>query len=77
MYFTDLPPELQRVLGAQLRESGDVSAVIETPRGFLLYLVTEKTVESLKVGFSLFPNAATTNGGVNRQRPEFTRRRSH
>jgi hypothetical protein len=42
-YFEDLPAELQRVLRVQLRQPGDVSAVIETPGGFLLYLCAEKT----------------------------------
>jgi hypothetical protein len=48
-YFDDLPPELQRVLRVQLRQSGDVSAVIETPGGFLLYLCKEKTLTTLAV----------------------------
>jgi hypothetical protein len=42
-YFADLPDELQNVLRAQLRQPGDVSAVIETPGGFLLFLAKEKT----------------------------------
>lgn len=42
-YFDDLPPELQQVLRVQLRQAGDVSAVIETSGGFLLYLCKEKT----------------------------------
>jgi hypothetical protein len=42
-YFDDLPGELQNVLRAQLRKSGDVSAVIETPSGFLLYVAIQKT----------------------------------
>ena len=42
-YFADLPGELQNVLRVQLRQSGDVSAVIETPGGFLLYVAKEKT----------------------------------
>ena len=48
-YFDDLPAELQRVLRVQLRKAGDVSAVIEMPAGFLLYLATEKTDEKLSV----------------------------
>ena len=48
-YFDDLPGELQRVLRAQLRQAGDVSAVIEMPGGFLLYLAEEKTPEKLSV----------------------------
>ncbi|MEO8350687.1 MAG: hypothetical protein ABI680_03090 [Chthoniobacteraceae bacterium] len=46
-YFEDLPPELQRVLGAQLRTPGDVSAVIEISGGFLVFLAKEKTAETL------------------------------
>lgn len=42
-YFEDLPPALQNILRTQLRQPGDVSAVIETPTGFLLYLAKEKT----------------------------------
>lgn len=48
-YFQDLPSELQNVLRIQLRQAGDVSAVIEMPGGFLLYLATEKSSESLSV----------------------------
>jgi hypothetical protein len=46
-YFEDLPSELQRVLRVQLRQPGDVSAVIETPGGFLLYVAKEKTDTAL------------------------------
>lgn len=53
-YFADLPGPLQNVLRAQLRQPGDVSAVIETPGGFLLYLAKEKTDTVLSVaGLSL------------------------
>src|SRR6266446_3386975 len=48
-YFEDLPPALRNVLRAQLRQSGDVSAVIETPGGFLLYVAKEKTDTALSV----------------------------
>jgi hypothetical protein len=48
-YFQDLPGELQNVLHVQLRQPGDVSAVIELPGGFLLYLAKEKTSETLSV----------------------------
>lgn len=43
LYFEELPRELQNVLRVQLRQPGDVSAVIETPGGFLLYVAKEKT----------------------------------
>ena len=49
LYFEDLPGELQNVLRVQLRQAGDVSAVIETPGGFLLYLAKRKTAETLSV----------------------------
>lgn len=49
LYFNDVPAELQRVLRAQLRQAGDVSAVIEMPGGFLLYLAEEKSPEQLRV----------------------------
>ena len=53
-YFEDMPPELQRVLAVQLRATADVSAVIETPGGFLLYVVKEKMDAQLRVaGLSL------------------------
>lgn len=53
-YFEDLAAELQNVLRVQLRQPGDVSAVIETPGGFLLYLAKEKTDAVLSVaGLSL------------------------
>jgi hypothetical protein len=46
-YFEDLDPELQQILKVQLRKPGDVSAVIETPRGFLVFLAKEKSAEAL------------------------------
>ena len=55
VYFDDLPPELQRVLKVQLRQPGDVSAVIETPGGFLLYLCKEKTPGTLSVATLSLP----------------------
>jgi hypothetical protein len=48
-YFEDLPGDLQNVLRVQLRQAGDVSAVIETPGGFLLYVAKEKTDTVLSV----------------------------
>jgi hypothetical protein len=46
-YFEDLPADLQRVLRVQLRRPGDVSAVIATPGGFLLYVAQEKNETAL------------------------------
>jgi hypothetical protein len=48
-YFEDLDPDLQRVLNAELVKVGDVTAVIEAPRGFLLFVAGEKTPAALKV----------------------------
>jgi hypothetical protein len=53
-YFADLPGELQNILRIQLRQPGDVSALIETPDGFLLYLCRQRSAEHLRVaGVSL------------------------
>ena len=54
-YFGELTEELQRVLRVQLRQPGDVSAVIETPGGFLLYLAKEKTAGTLSVATLSIP----------------------
>ena len=54
-YFEDLPPELQNVLRAQLRQAGDVSAVIETPGGFLLYVADQKNETILSVAMLSLP----------------------
>jgi hypothetical protein len=48
-YFDELPRQLQRVLRAQLRQAGDISAVIEMPDAFTLYVAREKTGETLTV----------------------------
>ena len=45
----DATVALQQVLRAQLRRAGDVSALIETPGGFLLYVARAKTSETLSV----------------------------
>jgi hypothetical protein len=53
-YFEDLSAELQNVLRLQLHRPGDISAVIETPGGFLLYMAKEKTDARLNAaGLSL------------------------
>ena len=54
-YFEDLPSELQNVLRVQLIRPGDVSAVIETPGAFLLYLAREKTTAALSVAALSLP----------------------
>ena len=56
-YFEDLHPELQKVLTAQLTQPGAVSAVIEMPQAFLLYLTTEKTATTLSVESVTVPKA--------------------
>jgi hypothetical protein len=47
-YFADLPDDLQKVLRAQLRQAGDVSAVIELPGAFQVYVCKEKTGETFR-----------------------------
>ncbi len=54
-YFEDLPEELQRVLRVQLRQPGDVSAVIEAPGGFLLYVAEKVTDKALTVACLSLP----------------------
>jgi len=54
-YFADLPSELQRVLRVQLRQPGDVSAVIEAPSGFLLFVAKETTDTALTVACLSLP----------------------
>ncbi len=54
-YFEDLPGELQQVLRAQLRQLGDVSAVIEGPRAFQLYLARERTAAALSAAVLTLP----------------------
>ena len=44
-YFEDLPPELQRVLNAQMRQAGNISAIIEMPQAFLVYLCVGRSAE--------------------------------
>jgi hypothetical protein len=55
LYFADLPGELQRVLRVQLGQPGDVSAAIEMPDGFALYLAIDKTTNSITVGVLSVP----------------------
>jgi len=57
-YFADLPAGLQNVLRVQLRQPGDVSAVIETPSGFLLYVAKEKTDVVLSVAAVFRPKCS-------------------
>jgi hypothetical protein len=68
-YFEDLPAELQRVLRVQLRQPGDVSAVIETPGGFLLYVAKERTNTALTVACLSLPKRSYEQW-VSEQTPE-------
>ncbi len=54
-YFEDLDPQLRRVLGAQLRQAGDVSAVIEIPNGFLVFTAKEIAPERLTAASLAIP----------------------
>ncbi len=53
--FANLPPQLREVLAAQLRAAGDVSALIETPENFLLYVAREKTESVLSAACLSLP----------------------
>jgi hypothetical protein len=55
VYFSELPRRLQEVLRAQLRQPGDVSAVIETASGFLLFLATDRGADTLSVASLSIP----------------------
>jgi len=55
LYFEDLPGELRNVLSAQLRQPGDVSAIIESPRAFQVYLARERTSETMRVAVRTLP----------------------
>ena len=54
-HFEDLPPRLQEVLRAQLVKTGDISATIEMPNRFNLYLLLEKTPQSIRVAVLTMP----------------------
>lgn len=55
LYFGELPAQLQEVLKAQLRSAGDISAVLELPAGFLVYVATGKTPQKLSVATLSIP----------------------
>ena len=55
LYFDDLDPELQKVLRVQLQKPGDVSAVIEMPGGFLVFVAKEKTAATLSAASLSIP----------------------
>jgi hypothetical protein len=54
-YFEDLPLPVQQVLRAQLRQTGDISAVIEGTTGFILYLAKERTPATLTTATFFIP----------------------
>ena len=49
---------MQSVLRTQLRQAGDISAVIEMPGGFLLYLCEEKTAQTVAVAALSVPKGS-------------------
>ncbi len=51
----DLPAPLQDILRVQLREPGDVSAVVDTPAAYLLFVVRELHGEQLRVATLAVP----------------------
>ena len=53
--FDDLAPRLRDVLRVQLQKPGDVSAVIETPTGFLLFAARDKTAGTLNAAALSIP----------------------
>jgi len=55
LYFEDLNPELQNILRVQLQKPGDVSAIIETPGGFLVFLARERSTETLSAASLSIP----------------------
>jgi len=72
LYFEDLPPDLQNVLRVQLRAPGDVSAVIELPSAFLLYVAKEKSGQSLTVASLSLPKRGYEQW-LEDQKSEFSR----
>jgi hypothetical protein len=48
LYFDDLPPKLRALLEAQLHAAGDVSAVVEMPAQFVIYLGRIRSPERLE-----------------------------
>jgi hypothetical protein len=55
LYFEDLDPELRNVLQVQLQKPGDVSAVIEMPGGFLVFLTKERKADTLTAASLTIP----------------------
>ena len=55
LYFDDLSGELQGVLHVQLRNRGDVSAVVETPAAFLLFVARDRTPAALTAAALVVP----------------------
>lgn len=53
--FADLPPRMQAVLGAQLIAAGSVSAVIEQPAAFQVFLARERSPARLSVAILTIP----------------------
>jgi len=53
--FEDLPTELRTILHSQLRKAGDVSAVIENPRDFRVFLAERRTAKALTAAVLTIP----------------------
>lgn len=53
--FEELPAELQKVLRVQLQKPSDVSAVVEVPNAFLLFVAKDKTAASLSAASLSIP----------------------
>jgi hypothetical protein len=54
-YFDDLPAELHAILQIQFRNAGDVSEVMETPVGLLLYFMIQNNSRSMRVAVLALP----------------------
>src|SRR2546430_7041023 len=54
-YLEDLSPELRKVLRAQLQETGDVSAVVETPNDSLLFVDRDRPYKILSAAALSIP----------------------
>lgn len=54
-FFEDLPDRLQQVLRAQLRQPGDISAVVETDGGFTAYLLKAGIADTMQAAVLSIP----------------------
>lgn len=56
--FKNLPEEMQKVVEAQLRQAGDVSAVFASEASFTIYVAISRTAEALTVRALEFPKVS-------------------